>query len=90
MISVTENLEHQLAAWAAWVRSEEAHVTMRGWKFVDEIEITQNRDGSYTVRVIEPDVEIEPVEPEPLSASLTKGRRSKAPKEEPVSEEPAE
>jgi hypothetical protein len=55
MISVVDNAFHQLTQ-AAWHLKAEAHaVDMTGWRMVDEVEVFQLDDGTFIVRVMEPD-----------------------------------
>jgi hypothetical protein len=55
MISVVDNALHQLTV-AAWnLRAEVNAVDMTGWRVVDEVEVVQQDDGSFVVRLLEPD-----------------------------------
>jgi hypothetical protein len=55
MISVIENALHQLMVAATNLKAEAGQVDMTGWRLTDRVEVTQQEDGSFVVRVIEPD-----------------------------------
>lgn len=60
MISVVDNAFHQLTQ-AAWHLKAEAHaVDMTGWRMVDEVEVFQLDDGTFIVRVMEPEPDAPP------------------------------
>lgn len=55
MISVVDNVLHQLTNAAWHLKAEVSAVDMTGWRMVDEVEVFQIDDGSFVVRVLEPD-----------------------------------